>query len=70
MQALKLQHMQKFIDGLRYASVFNRGVYHNMNLMNRLFEKINLFIVVTATSIKIQICIPAHIMNSYQSMFY
>ena len=27
LQALKLQHMQKFIDGLRYASVFNRGVY-------------------------------------------
>ena len=27
MQALKLQHMQKFIDGLRYASVVNRGVY-------------------------------------------
>jgi len=39
-------------------------------LMNRLFEKINLFIVVAGTSIKIQICIPAHIMNSYQSMFY
>ena len=38
--------------------------------MNRLFEKMNLFIVVATTSIKIQICIPALIMNSYQSMFY
>ena len=27
-------------------------------------------IVIAATSIKIQICIPAHIMTSYQSMFY
>lgn len=35
--------------------------------LNRLFEKMNLFIVVATTSIKIQICIPAHIMNSYQS---